>query len=194
LGLSMVWTADLQLFLMGTLAHAFRVCEPARLRISGRKLLVFLSGAMIVGLVTTIVSYIYLGYRHGLVHGYVWYFVMSPQYHWSWVANTINNPNPSEPLAILFMGIGAAWAALLSLASYRWVNWPLHPVGLAVALTNTVSIDWFGMFLAWLIKLLILRYGGIVLYRRMLPLFIGLILGTSVGIGGASLLYAFYYY
>ena len=194
LGLSMVWTADLQLFLMGTLAHAFRVCEPARLRISGRKLLVFLSGAMIVGLVTTILSYIYLGYRHGLVHGYVWYFVMSPQYHWSWVANTINNPNPSEPLAILFMGIGAAWAALLSLASYRWVSWPLHPVGLAVALTNTVSIDWFGMFLAWLIKLLILRYGGIVLYRRMLPLFIGLILGTSVGIGGASLLYAFYYY
>ncbi|MBJ67765.1 MAG: hypothetical protein CME28_07135 [Gemmatimonadetes bacterium] len=194
LGLSMVWTADLQLFLMGTLAHAFRVCEPARLRISGRKLLVFLSGAMIVGLVTTILSYIYLGYRHGLVHGYVWYFVMSPQYHWSWVANTINNPNPSEPLAILFMGIGAAWAALLSLASYRWVSWPFHPVGLAVALTNTVSIDWFGMFLAWLIKLLILRYGGIVLYRRMLPLFIGLILGTSVGIGGASLLYAFYYY
>ena len=134
---------------------------------------------MIVGLVTTIISYIYLGYRHGLVHGYVWYFVMSPQYHWSWVANTINNPNPSEPLAILFMGIGAAWAALLSLASYRWVSWPLHPVGLAVALTNTVSIDWFGMFLAWLIKLLILRYGGIVLYRRMLPLFIGLILGRA---------------
>ena len=59
---------------------------------------------------------------------------------------------------------------------------------------DTVSIDWFGMFLAWLFKLLILRYGGIVLYRRMLPLFIGLILGTSVGIGGASLLYAFYYY
>ena len=50
------------------------------------------------------------------------------------------------------------------------------------------------MFITWLIKLLILRYGGIVLYRRMLPLFIGLILGTSVGIGGASLLYAFYYY
>ena len=194
LGLSMVWTADLQLFLMGTLAHAFRVCEPTRLRISGHKLLVFLGGAMIVGLVTTILSYIYLGYRHGLVHGYVWYFVISPQYHWSWVANTINNPNPSEPLAILFMGIGASWAALLSLASYRWVSWPLHPVGLAVALTNTVSIDWFGMFLAWLIKLIILRYGGIVLYRRMLPLFIGLILGTSVGIGGASLLYAFYYY
>jgi hypothetical protein len=194
LGLSMVWTADLQLFLMGTLAHAFKVCEPARLKISGRKLLLFLGGAMVASLVTTMFSYIWLGYRHGLVHGYVWYFVMSPQYHWSWVANTINNPNPAEPLAALFLAIGAGLTGLLSLASYRWAGWPLHPVGLAVALTNTVSIDWFGIFLAWLFKLFVLRYGGIALYRQTLPLFIGLILGTCVGVGGAAMVYAFYYY
>lgn len=194
LGLSMVWTADLQLFLMGTLAHAFKVCEPARLKISGRKLLLFLGGAMVASLVTTMFSYIWLGYRHGLVHGYVWYFVMSPQYHWSWVANTINNPNPAEPLAALFLAIGAGLTGLLSLASYRWAGWPLHPVGLAVALTNTVSIDWFGIFLAWLFKLFVLRYGGIALYRQVLPLFIGLILGTCVGVGGAAMVYAFYYY
>ena len=61
MGLSMVWTADLQLFLMGTIAHAFKVCEPARLNISGRKLVFFLTGAMLVGLITTIVCYIWLG-------------------------------------------------------------------------------------------------------------------------------------
>jgi hypothetical protein len=194
LGLSMVWTADLQLFLMGTLAHAFKVCEPRRLKISGRKLLLFLGGAMLASLITTMVSYIYLGYRHGLVHGYVWYFVISPQYHWSWVANTINNPNPAEPLAAIFMALGAGLAGLLSLASYRWAGWPLHPIGLAVALTNTVRIDWFGIFLAWLIKLIVLRFGGIILYRKILPFFVGLILGTCVGVGSASLVYAFYYY
>ena len=194
MGLSMVWTADLQLFLMGTLAHAFKVCEPARLKISGRKLVFFLTGAMVVGLVTTICAYIWLGYRHGLIHGYSWYFVNSPQYHWSWVANSINNPNPAEPLAALFLLIGISLTGLLSLAQYRFAGWPLHPVGLGIALTNTVSIDWFGMFIAWLIKLIALRYGGIALYRLLLPFFIGLILGTSFGIGGASLVYAFYYY
>ena len=194
MGLSMVWTADLQLFLMGTLAHAFKVCEPARLKISGRKLVFFLSAAMIVGLITTMVCYIWLGYRHGLIHGYRWYFVMSPQYHWSWVANSINNPNPAEPLVAVFLAIGAGLAGLLALAQYRFAGWPLHPVGLGIALTNTVSIDWFGIFLAWLIKLIALRYGGIQLYRTLLPFFIGLILGTCVGVGGASLVYAFYYY
>ena len=193
MGLSMVWTADLQLFLMGTLAHAFKVCEPARLRISGRKLIFFLTGAMVVGLLTTVCSYIWLGYRHGLIHGYSWYFVSSPQYHWSWVANSINNPNPAQPLAIVFLLIGVGLTGLLSLAQYRFAGWPLHPIGLGVALTNTVSIDWFGIFLAWLIKLVVLRYGGISLYKLLLPFFIGLILGTSVGIGGASLVYAFYY-
>ncbi len=194
MGLSMVWTADLQLFLMGTLAHAFKVCEPTRLRISGRKLVFFLTGAMVVGLLTTVCSYIWLGYRHGLIHGYSWYFVNSPQYHWSWVANSINNPNPAQGLAIIFLLIGVGLTGLLSLAQYRFAGWPLHPVGLGVALTNTVVIDWFGIFLAWLIKLVVLRYGGISLYRLLLPFFIGLILGTSVGIGGASLVYAFYYY
>ena len=35
LGLNMVWAADIQLFLMGTLAPAFKVGEDARLKIGG---------------------------------------------------------------------------------------------------------------------------------------------------------------
>ena len=194
LGLSMVWTADVQLFLMGTLAHAFRICEPKKLRIKGRHLLWFTSVAMIIGLTTTLVSYIYLGYRHGLIHGYSWYFVISPQYHWSWVASTITNPNPAEPLAWFFIAIGVLLSGVLSLASYQWAGWPIHPIGLAIALTNTVSIDWFGIFLAWLIKLIVLRYGGISLYRKTLPIFVGLIFGTCVGIGGSAVVYAFYFF
>jgi len=193
MGLSFVWSADVQLFLMGTLAHAFKVCEDIRLRISGRKLFLFLTAAVAVSLCTTMVCYIWLGYRKGLIHGYIWYYVMSPNYHWGWVANTINNPHPPQYLATLFLGIGAGLAALLSFANHHVAGWPLHPVGLAIALTNTVSGDWFGMFLAWLIKSLALRYGGIVLYRQLRPFFIGLILGTCVGLGGGELVYTFYY-
>ena len=75
------------------------------------------------------------------------------------------------------------WTGLLSFAQYRFAGWPLHPVGLAIALTNTVAIDWFGIFLAWLVKLVALRYGGIHLYRLLLPFFIGLILGYFTAIG-----------
>ena len=194
MGMSFVWAADIQLFLMGTVAHALKVCEDVKDRISGRKLVFFLTSTMIVTLVATLVCYIWMGYRHGLIHGFGWYFVASPNYHWSWVVNTINNPNPPQFLAAFFMALGAGLAGLLALAHHRLAAWPLHPVGLAIALTNTVSIDWFGMFLAWVIKLIVLRYGGVTLYHKTRPLFIGLILGTCIGIGGAALVYAFYYF
>jgi hypothetical protein len=193
MGLSFVWAADIQLFLMGTLAHAFRVCEDVKLQISGRKLLLFLTAAVVVSLLTTMFCYIWIGYRQGLIHGFIWYYVMSPNYHWGWVANTINNPHPPQYLTLLFMAIGAGLASLLSFANHHLPGWPLHPVGVAIALTNTVSGDWFGIFLAWLIKGVAIRYGGVRLYHRLRPFFVGLILGACVGVGGASLIYAFYY-
>ena len=39
---------------------------------------------------------------------------------------------------------------------------------------------WMCMFIAWTIKLLLLRYGGLRLYRQAVPLFLGLILGECV--------------
>ncbi|MEE2659672.1 MAG: DUF6785 family protein [Candidatus Latescibacterota bacterium] len=193
LGFSYVWAGDLQLFHMGTLAHAFRVCEDERLGIGSRQLFTFLFAAVIVGLVTTIACYIYMGYRHGLLHGYGWYYIMSPQLHWGWVTNAMENPNEPQLACHLFLVLGAGLAALLSWATHHFVSWPLHPVGLAFALTNTVRIDWFGIFIAWLLKAAVLRYGGVALYRTIRPFFIGLILGACVGVGGASLLHSFYY-
>lgn len=39
---------------------------------------------------------------------------------------------------------------------------------------------WLDMFVAWLVKSLILRYGGLRLYQTALPFFFGLILGDFV--------------
>ena len=41
-------------------------------------------------------------------------------------------------------------------------------------MTNYIS---FSVFLAWLIKTLILKYGGLALFQRAKPIFLGLILG-----------------
>ena len=194
MGLNMVWAADVQLFFMGTMAHAFKVCEEVKEKISARKLLFFLASALVVSAITTIVVYIWLGYQHGMMHGFRWYYINSPLSKWGWVAKTVNNPHPPQHLTTLFTGIGAGLAALLSFAQHRLAGWPLHPVGLAVALTNTVRGDWFGIFLAWLVKSILISYGGVILYRKVRPLFLGFIMGACVGVGGSSLVYSFYYF
>jgi hypothetical protein len=58
--------------------------------------------------------------------------------------------------------------------------WPLHPLGYALATTQSMDYMWFPFFLAWLAKCLTLRYGGIKAYRSALPFFLGLILGDYV--------------
>ena len=66
------------------------------------------------------------------------------------------------------MGLGVLRTVLL--------RFPLHPLGYAMATAYGARI-WGPFFLVWLLKWLILRTGGAKLYRRYVPMFIGLALG-----------------
>ena len=65
-------------------------------------------------------------------------------------------------------------------ARARFLWWPFHPIGYILAGTFTLEWLWCSLFVGWLVKWLILRYGGLRLYRQALPFFIGLILGDYV--------------
>jgi hypothetical protein len=75
---------------------------------------------------------------------------------------------------------GAAVVVLLTMLHTRLVWWPFHPVGYALSCTFTLQWLWCPLFVVWLCKLLVLRYGGVRLYRRGIPLAVGLILGDYV--------------
>jgi hypothetical protein len=62
----------------------------------------------------------------------------------------------------------------------RFFWWPLHPMGYVLAPMWFTHHLWMSVFVAWTIKALILRYGGLRAYARALPLFLGLILGDCV--------------
>jgi hypothetical protein len=75
---------------------------------------------------------------------------------------------------------GAGVTLTLSALRARFVGFPLHPAAYALNMSFANDFFWGDMFLAWGVKSLVLRYGGIGLYRRALPLFLGLILGDYV--------------
>jgi hypothetical protein len=59
--------------------------------------------------------------------------------------------------------------------TFLW--WPFHPAGYVVGASFALMRLWLPLFMAWLLKTFILRYGGLSGYRRALPLFMGLVIG-----------------
>ena len=66
---------------------------------------------------------------------------------------------------------------------YVFPWWPLHPIGFAASTAYPVNRIVFSIFFAWLAKFAILRMGGIDLYRKAAPFFLGLMIGYFTGVG-----------
>jgi hypothetical protein len=81
-------------------------------------------------------------------------------------------------LMAIFVGFGIAF--LLQWLRVRLPWWPLHPLAFAVTSSWEINLVWGPLFLAWVFKSLILRYGGRGGFHRALPFFIGLMLGQFV--------------
>ena len=64
---------------------------------------------------------------------------------------------------------------------YRFVWWPLHPIGYTAPYTSAFRKAFLSIFLAWLCKWLVIKLGGILLYRKSLPLFYGMLIGYVTG-------------
>lgn len=65
----------------------------------------------------------------------------------------------------------------LQAANLNLMWWPFHPAGFVMAQSGALEWFWCPMLIAAIIKLLLLRTGGLSLYRRAIPFFIGLVLG-----------------
>lgn len=95
------------------------------------------------------------------------------------VDRLVTNVKPIDPAGIWAMVFGAGITALLTLTG-RIGSLGLSPIGYILANTLTMKSFIVPFFIAWLAKTLVLRYGGNRLYRKSVPLFVGIILGDVV--------------
>ncbi len=84
---------------------------------------------------------------------------------------------------LIFLGIGALVTVLFTAMRYRFPWWRFHPIGFAVASVGQVRLSVLTLFLGWLIKMTLIRIGGLILYNRAKPFFVGLVLGHFTGAG-----------
>ncbi|MBI3944648.1 MAG: hypothetical protein HY321_01900 [Armatimonadetes bacterium] len=96
--------------------------------------------------------------------------------------NQASSPLPRDVPRIVAAGCGAAIAGALQLLRARLVGFPLHPLGYAAAAVYG-ELLWFPFLVVWICKVLVVRFGGIRLYRQSVPGFLGFALGHFVVAG-----------
>ncbi len=81
------------------------------------------------------------------------------------------------------ISFGFIFTGLIAFLRLRYAWWPLHPVGYIMVTTYPVHHLWLSIFIGWLAKTIILRFGGAKMYSNAKPFFLGLIVGESLAAG-----------
>jgi len=147
-----------------------------------RPILAWVFVALAVGTAVSLGATLLWGYEHGAYHFRSWPFSGgSPAVFYQTVAK-MRNPFPTDGVKLGYFGMGAVAMALLSFLKYRFAWWPIHPVGLAIFGTDVVWHSAYAVFIAWAIKVTVLRIGGAALYKRSRAFFLGLLVGYAAAI------------
>jgi hypothetical protein len=137
--------------------------------------------AVVVAVCVSVPYTIALGYRHGAYNFDTWIFTYGGSLPFENIVKKMRNPFDVDLGRLTFLGIGGGLYSLLNVLRTRFAWWSLHPIGLTLASSWPIKMAAFSIFLGWLCKWLIVRFGGIQLYRQARPVFLGMILGYFAG-------------
>jgi hypothetical protein len=145
----------------------------------------------VVGLALAFWFHLNVGYRYGqgLIGAKIgragtgWGMAWSKG-NYNLLRTAIDKPQGPDVTRMIAYGLGFLATTGITLARTSLTNFPLHPAGFILAtLYGDHTPYWWPFFFAWACQRLALRYGGLPLYRKLVPAFLGLTLG-HVLIGG----------
>ncbi|MGI4788632.1 MAG: DUF6785 family protein [Janthinobacterium lividum] len=151
-----------------------------KVKLHRRSLALAIVAAILCAVVIAVPLQLVLAYKIGALNMDGWMMQGSPLMQFRVNAASIQtgaNGSAGDWQAPAFFLVGIAVALFLTVMRSRFFWWPLHPLGYALAGSQSTIEFWFPCLLAWMLKAMTLRYGGISFYRAVRPVFLGLILG-----------------
>jgi hypothetical protein len=170
-----VFTRDLRGNLLSTFLDAQKMSDITRL--DRRGLFAAIGLALLIAIVFGSYLHLALPYRIGAVGMYSYVYRGNPLLGFQHFAPVLLSGDSYDARLPAFFASGVLLAVFLSFMRMQYVWWPLSPLGLALSGSWSMIVFWFPIFIAWLIKGGIVRYGGWHLYAKFRPFFLGLILG-----------------
>jgi hypothetical protein len=169
-------TRDLREIMMPNVLNGLKATD--EVRVKRGHLLIGMGVSMVLGLLVSYYSVLKVSYQY-----------RAPYTGWGgdmyWLRSILVGPQSGTDWTNTgFMVFGSAFMLLLMWLRRIFVWWPIHPIGYTMLSGWGTFKLWFSIFLGWLMKYSIVRYGGLRAYRQARPLFLGLVLGemTCAGI------------
>ena len=159
---------------MPHILEGFKLAE--RTRMSNRRLLIAMCVAIVVGTFGSFWAFYHISYIEGARD----WFAGRP---FNRLQGWLTSPKVPDIPAIVAMCIGFLITGFLMIMRIKLFWWPFHPAGFAISSSWSMNVFWFSIFVSSVIKWIILKQGGINLHRKLIPFFLGLILGEFV-VGG----------
>lgn len=168
------------------LLEGFRLCETNNTRATWRGLVMATIAATVVSYILLNVIFIYGAYTYGFLVRWPAQY-LAP--HGDQLALYIYNPSlgiytyaPAATNMGRDLWIGIAVGLIITVMSYMFPWFPIHPVGFALGgYAPWVLNFWFQTLIALIIRVLVLKIGGPNLYeKKAVPIALGLILGYAL--------------
>jgi len=157
--------------------EAFKTAE--RTGASTRRLFWAMMVSLIVGVIVTFWVFPYTLYKYGAATagellGAGWQAYDS-------LSGWLQYPRPPEYFKSGIIGVSFLFSIAMAWMRMRFLWFPFHPGGYILGVSSgTIDVYWFALFVCWAIKLIVLRHGGVKTYRKVLPFFMGLVIGDFV--------------
>jgi hypothetical protein len=112
-----------------------------------------------------------LAYEYGGINLNGWFFNGGTRAPFTYIADKLNTPTGPNLEGWIHTFVGGGVMVVLMWARHHLLWWPLHPLGYPIGGVWLMDQLWFSIFLAWLIKMVVMKYGGPGLYRTSRPFF-----------------------
>jgi hypothetical protein len=165
---------DLRESLMPSLLHAGRVTHRTDPR---RRIIAAIMLTVLTAVVVSFVAMLALCYKYGVRELQLDWATRTTVNVYENVQHLIESPVQSGHWVLVFSLAGALVMLVLVICYHRFYWWPIHPIGYLTAYSSAMRVLWFCFFMGWLCNVLCMRYGGVLLFKKLRLFFVGMIIG-----------------
>jgi hypothetical protein len=181
---------DLRESLMASLLHTRKVTDKTT---NNRRIFTVIMLALVAGIVVSFLAMLVLCYKFGVRELGLDWATRTTVAVYDDIYSLVESPAEPSQWVTIFALAGAFVMLVLVICYHRFYWWPIHPIGYLTAYSSALRILWFSFFIGWLFNALCIRYGGVVLFKKLRNFFIGLIIGDFL-MAGSWAIYGLFSY